>query len=436
MTNVQLQNKDKKLQKQTVNHNQKLQHLKTKLQTDNKKIGKVFAISSLLLLSSFTIGMQNASASHMSAPIGVTIVTNPGNTVTISWNLLDSTIIGNDPQDKYQLEWSTSPSFANPVTGAVNCNPTSTPTCPNSFTTPSLTDGTYYFRVRGFDQDGQPGDKQGPWSSSSSPSSITLQSVIIQEVTPLVVVAPSNITVNTDVNQCSANSVNFGIPTISGGTPTYTSTNDAPSSFPLGITTITWTVTDSASQTTTVTQQVTVVDNQNPTITAPAAITVIIGSTPSAIGSATASDNCPGVTVTNNAPSSFPLGITTVTWTATDSSGNQATATQIVTAQYNFIGLFKPIADKEFKQGSTIPVKFQLTDANNNYISTSIATLLVDGNPAVSSGSSNTGNNFRYDTVDNQYIFNLSTKGLTIGNHVLRVVLDDGTVHDFTIKLK
>ena len=36
------------------------------------------------------------------------------------------------------------------------------------------------------------------------------------------------------------------------------------------------------------------------------------------------------ISITNNAPDSFPLGETTVTWTATDSSGNFATATQTV----------------------------------------------------------------------------------------------------------
>jgi hypothetical protein len=35
--------------------------------------------------------------------------------------------------------------------------------------------------------------------------------------------------------------------------------------------------------------------------------------------------------VTNNAPTAFPLGNTTVTWTVTDGSGNTATATQLVT---------------------------------------------------------------------------------------------------------
>ena len=34
-------------------------------------------------------------------------------------------------------------------------------------------------------------------------------------------------------------------------------------------------------------------------------------------------------TITNNAPEIFQIGSTTVTWTATDASGNSATATQL-----------------------------------------------------------------------------------------------------------
>ncbi|MET0595221.1 MAG: HYR domain-containing protein, partial [Polyangiaceae bacterium] len=49
------------------------------------------------------------------------------------------------------------------------------------------------------------------------------------------------------------------------------------------------------------------------------------------IGTATASDNCGTVTVTNDAPATFPIGKTTVTWTARDAAGNTTTATQLVT---------------------------------------------------------------------------------------------------------
>lgn len=55
---------------------------------------------------------------------------------------------------------------------------------------------------------------------------------------------------------------------------------------------------------------------------------------PSALGSGIASDNC-SVTVSNNAPIIFPVGNTTVTWTAIDPSGNTATDTQIVTVVDN-----------------------------------------------------------------------------------------------------
>ncbi|MBK6281835.1 MAG: HYR domain-containing protein [Draconibacterium sp.] len=41
------------------------------------------------------------------------------------------------------------------------------------------------------------------------------------------------------------------------------------------------------------------------------------------------------MTFTNNAPAKFPVGNTTVTWTATDAAGNTATCTQLVTISDN-----------------------------------------------------------------------------------------------------
>jgi len=50
------------------------------------------------------------------------------------------------------------------------------------------------------------------------------------------------------------------------------------------------------------------------------------------LGEATATDAVDAIpTITNDAPEVFLLGDTTVTWTATDDSGNFATATQVVT---------------------------------------------------------------------------------------------------------
>jgi len=81
---------------------------------------------------------------------------------------------------------------------------------------------------------------------------------------------------------------------------------------------------------------VTVQDILNPTITAPGTVSVAANAvgceaTGVTLGTETASDNCGTPTVTNDAPTSFPLGNTTVTWTATDAVGLTATSTQVVT---------------------------------------------------------------------------------------------------------
>ncbi|MGB5418956.1 gliding motility-associated C-terminal domain-containing protein, partial [Algibacter sp.] len=136
-----------------------------------------------------------------------------------------------------------------------------------------------------------------------------------------------------------ATNVTLGTPTTDDNCSTTTVTNDAPRSFPIGDTTVTWTVTDTAGNTATCTQTVTVEDNENPTfITCAADVSVNVDinscetiASNATLGAPTTNDNCSVVTVTNDAPTSFPIGETTVTWTVTDGSGNTATCTQIVT---------------------------------------------------------------------------------------------------------
>jgi len=113
-----------------------------------------------------------------------------------------------------------------------------------------------------------------------------------------------------------------------------TPVNNAPATFPLGITTVTWTATDAAGNSATAQQQVTVQDTTPPTITAPAAVSADSNTgQPIAvsIGTATATDIFIPVTITSNAPAAFPIGDTTVIWTATDANGNSVTDTQLVT---------------------------------------------------------------------------------------------------------
>jgi hypothetical protein len=55
---------------------------------------------------------------------------------------------------------------------------------------------------------------------------------------------------------------------------------------------------------------------------------------------------------------------------------------------------------------------------------------------AASTAEASSGNVFRYDPLAKQYIFNLSTKPMAPGTHLLRIDLDDGQQHDVTISLK
>jgi len=156
------------------------------------------------------------------------------------------------------------------------------------------------------------------------------QTVTIQDTTPPVLTVPTNVSVE-------ANAV---LSTVAIGTATATATdifgatvtNNAPATFPLGVTTVTYTATDGNGLTATATQIITVTDNTVPVLTIPAAVSMEATGPQTAvvIGAATATDIFP-VTVTSNAPATFPEGVTLVTWSATDANNNISTATQSVT---------------------------------------------------------------------------------------------------------
>jgi hypothetical protein len=108
-------------------------------------------------------------------------------------------------------------------------------------------------------------------------------------------------------------------------------TNDAPGMFVPGSTIVIWTARDQKQRTATATQTVTVVDATPPvfSLVPPDITRNDCGSV--VLGVPAAADDCGGtVTFRNNAPASFGAGETPVTWTATDVSGNRATAVQIV----------------------------------------------------------------------------------------------------------
>ena len=164
---------------------------------------------------------------------------------------------------------------------------------------------------------------------------------VVDNINPTIT-APAAVSVNVDTGICTATGVTLGTATTADNCSVVSTTNDAPTTFPLGTTTVTYTVTDGSGNTATATQIVTVVDNINPTITAPIAVSANVNAgtcgalaTGFTLGTATTADNCSVASTTNDAPITFPLGTTTVTWIVTDGSGNTATATQVVTVVDN-----------------------------------------------------------------------------------------------------
>ena len=165
------------------------------------------------------------------------------------------------------------------------------------------------------------------------------QTVTVNDTELPTIACPSNVTVAADLGSCLASGVVLGTPATTDNCSVASVTNNAPASYPLGNTTVTWTVVDGSGNTATCTQVVTVIDTQMPTIVCAAPLTVntdagVCDATFTLTAPATA-DNCSVASVTSNAPVTFPLGTTVVTWTVVDGSGNTATCTQTVTVEDN-----------------------------------------------------------------------------------------------------
>ncbi|MGI0026931.1 MAG: HYR domain-containing protein, partial [Nitrosopumilaceae archaeon] len=166
--------------------------------------------------------------------------------------------------------------------------------------------------------------------------------------------------------------VSIGQATATDDTSVTSITNDAPSKFPLGSTMVTWTVTDSGGNTAKAVQKITVIDTTAPTLTAPPNVTVEAKSpdhTSVDLGLPSAYDSVGVLSVTNDAPAYFPLGQTTVTWTAKDASGNDATAKQIVTVQDTTIPIIHAPSD----------ITIEATSATNNVVDLGNATVTDNG---------------------------------------------------------
>src|SRR6185295_10550831 len=144
----------------------------------------------------------------------------------------------------------------------------------------------------------------------------------------------SNLVLTADPGRCSRSNVIFAVSATDNCSVTnLVSSMASGSTFPVGTTTVTNTVTDASGNTSRCTFTVTVTDNQNPAITCPGNLVLTADpgrcSRSNVIFNLTATDNCSVTNLVSSmaSGSTFPVGLTTVTNTATDASGNTSRCT-------------------------------------------------------------------------------------------------------------
>jgi HYR domain len=290
----------------------------------------------------------------------------------------------------------------------------------------------------------------GPGSYNTNPAKFTLTvtapAAPVDDTAP-VIAAPADLTVEATAPKGAVVSYNATATDDVDGPVDVTGVPASGSTFPLGITTVNLSATDAAGNEATDSFQVTVRDTTPPALPDLRDVALDATSAFGAVanyGPATASDIVDGnVPVDFAIPSgsTFPLGTTTVNYSATDSHGNPASDSFVVKVTVPWNGLNQPInrdGSSSFKLGSTVPVKFNSFPGLNAKLSISKGDSTPDGTDleAINSNPADTGNLFRYDTVAGQYIFNLGTKNLSVGDWYLHVNLGDGIDHITKISLR
>jgi len=305
------------------------------------------------------------------------------------------------------------------------------------------------------------------YTAKANPSVTATQRVTVVDNTPPVVTAPGPVTLFTGAGATSCGvtvsnlNTTFGVGSATDNCPGVGAVTrsgvPAGNNFPVGQTTLTYSATDAHSNSASATQVVTVVDNTPPVISCPANITVYLPlnstatSMPVSYPSATATDNCAGAITFGYSiasGSTFTVGTTPITVTATDAHNNSSSCTFTVTVLYDFTGFFSPVSNpptlNSVKAGQAIPVKFSLSGnkgldifaANNPYtisLNCSTSDPGVDITETVNAG----GSSLSYSSGSDQYDYVWKTDSSWAGTcRQLVVTLNDGSVHVANFKFK
>ncbi len=263
-------------------------------------------------------------------PLGATIVT---------WTVVDGTGAQSSAEQTVTMADTTAPDITVPSSMQVASTAATTMVNLGTATSSDLVDPNPVVAndgpATGFPQ----GTTRVVWTATDSSGNVAFatQMVTVLPMIPggLTLTPPAAITMEATG---PLTAVSLGMAIANGGTAPFTITNDAPAGgFPVGTTTVTWTVVDATMASTNATQAITITDTMAPMITAPANVAANQGPGPGNtsvnLGTPVVSDLAdPSPVVSNDEPvNGFPVGVTSVVWTVTDASGNSATATQVVT---------------------------------------------------------------------------------------------------------
>lgn len=205
-------------------------------------------------------------------------------------------------------------------TATDNCTPTVTSSHTNGATFPVGTTSVIYTVT----------------DASGNTDTASFQITVIDTEQPSFNAVPPSDTVNNDSGVCGAV---FSWTTLTAldncGGVVVTSTHNSGDIFPIGTTTVIYIATDASGNIDSVSFTITVIDNEVPVLTCPATITVNTdpgqcSASNVALGTLGVVENCTVASNTNDAPTIFPVGTTTVNYTVVDASGNSATCSQTV----------------------------------------------------------------------------------------------------------
>jgi len=165
-------------------------------------------------------------------------------------------------------------------------------------------------------------------------STCSANATVVDAIPAVILCRPSINTVN-EPGVCGAEVILLPPVVIEENCSIVNVSNNAPNPFPIGTTTVTWTLTDAGGNPTSCLQNVTVNDTEAPEIECGASFVAHTSADNCGYPSylltpATATDNCSIMSITNDAPNFFPPGQYMVNYTATDFSGNSATCMQWV----------------------------------------------------------------------------------------------------------